>query len=69
MLEYCDYIADKIRKALVADTADYYSYIKDVGKVAMDLHPTEGYMVSTNKTIKVFDKGGKVYKVTVECIE
>ena len=68
MLEYCDYIADRIRKGLVKDTADPASYIKDLGPVSMDLHPTDGYMLSTTKTIEVLDKGGKKYRVTVECV-
>jgi hypothetical protein len=32
----------------------------------MDLHPEEGYFMSTKKTIEVEDINGKVYLVTVE---
>jgi len=66
MLAYCDYIADVIRKGLVGDTATAGSYIRDVGPVKMDLHPTEGYFLSTKKVLTVTDSSGRIYKVTVE---
>ena len=66
MLAYCDYIAALIREKLVGDTTDYQTVIKDVSCVQMDLHPEEGYFMSTKKTIVVEDKGGKMYRVTVE---
>jgi hypothetical protein len=66
MLAYCDYIAEVVRKGLVENTAAPTSLVKDVGSIEMDLHPTEGYFVSTKKTLKVIDINGKKYKVTVE---
>ena len=66
MLAYCDYIADRISSHLSGDVVSNNYYIKDVGKINWDLHPTEGYMVSTKKTINVTDMNGKKYKVTVE---
>ena len=66
MLAYCDYIAHVIGKELRADTYKEDTFIHYVDKVKMDLHPEEGYFVSTKKTIKVQDKNDKWYKVTVE---
>ena len=67
MMAYCDYIADVIRKSLYADVREnVYSYVGDVMRVKSDLHPEGGYLVSTKKTIEVFDKGGKTYRITVE---
>lgn len=64
MLAYCDKIADQIRKSLLKYDPD--NIIGLVDAVRMDLHPTEGYFVSTKKTIKVSDMNGKFYLVTVE---
>lgn len=68
MLAYCDYIADRIQKALSLDIRENrgYTMVSEVGPIKMDLHPTEGYFVSTKKTLKVIDINGKKYKVTVE---
>lgn len=66
MVAYCDYIGALIREKLVGDTASIQSVIKDVSHVQMDLHPEEGYFVSTKKTIEVIDINRKRYKVTVE---
>ena len=66
MLAYCDYIADVVRKGLVENTAAPKSLVKDVGSIKMDLHPEEGYFVSTMKTIEVIDINNKIYKITVE---
>ena len=57
-LAYCDYIADQIRKGLGGKLK--------ASRVKYDLHPTEGYMLSTKKTLEVEDWNGKKYKVTVE---
>lgn len=64
MLAYCDKIADTIRKSLLKYDPD--NIIGLVDRVKMDLHPTEGYFVSTKKTIDVTDMNGKFYRVTVE---
>lgn len=64
MLAYCDKIADVVRKALLKYDAD--EIVGLVGPIKMDLHPTEGYFVSTKKTINVFDMSGKEYMVTIE---
>jgi hypothetical protein len=66
MLAYCDYIAQVVQDDLRADSYKETSYLHYVDSVKMDLHPEEGYMLSTNKTIKVQDKNGKWYKITVE---
>jgi hypothetical protein len=65
-LAYCDAIAFVLRNALRDDVKSPMSYVKNVGGVQWDLHPEEGYMMSTAKTIMVEDKNGKTYKVTVE---
>lgn len=64
MLAYCDKIADVIRKALLKHDEDHI--IGLVGRIQMDLHPSEGYFQSTKKTIEVTDMNGKFYRVTVE---
>ena len=61
-LKYCDYIADVIKKSLCADEG----LVTEVGHIQMDLHPEEGYFVSTKKTIPVKDVNGTSYIVTVE---
>jgi len=67
MLAYCDKIADVVRKALMKYDPD--NIIGLVGPVKMDLHPTEGWFVSTKKTVDLCDMNGKKYRVTVEEIE
>jgi hypothetical protein len=32
----------------------------------MDLDPDEGYLLSLKRTIKVMDKNGTTYKITIE---
>ena len=68
MLVYCDYIADSIQIMLRREISDFEdtTILETVEGVKMDLHPTEGYLVSTKKTIKVTDKNGRAYLVTVE---
>lgn len=64
MLAYCDKIADVVRSALLKYDPD--NIIESVGNVKLDLHPTEGYMLSTKKSIEVADMSGKLYRVIVE---
>lgn len=64
MIAYCDKIADVARKALLNPDTD--NIIGNVGHVKFDLHPTGGYLMSTKKTIKVSDKNGKMYTITIE---
>lgn len=66
-LAYCDYIAQRIKEALSG--VDRERIIADVGRVQWDLHPTEGWFVSTKKTIEITDIGGKRYRVTVEEVD
>jgi len=63
-LAYCDYIAHVISKAFFNDKPD--NMIEKVGPVKMDLHPIDGYFLSTKKTLEVIDNNGKKYKITVE---
>lgn len=64
MLAYCDKIADVIRKSLLKYDQD--NIIGLVGPIKMDLHPVEGYFLSTKKTLELTDMSGKLYRVTVE---
>lgn len=66
MLAYCDYIASRIQSRIKGDILLDDPYVKMVESVKMDLHPEEGYFQSTKKTIRVQDKNGKYYKITVE---
>ncbi len=61
---YCDKIADVIRKGLLKYDPD--QIIGLVGGVKYDLHPEDGYFVSTKKTIDMTDMTGKAYRVTIE---
>lgn len=63
-LAYCDKIATECRKALLGYDPD--GLIGLVGPVKFDLHPEDGYMVSTKKTFEVCDMNGKWYVVTVQ---
>lgn len=67
MLAYCDFIADRIRKALVASKEDIFEPVKlfEIGHVKYDLGPN-GEFASTKKTLTVVDMNGKSYIVTVE---
>ena len=64
MLAYCDYIAHVISMAFRNDKPE--NMIDSVGSIEWDLHPTEGWFVSTKKTISMVDKNGKRYRVTIE---
>lgn len=66
MLRYCDFIADRIKKALIASMTDYREpvQIEGVGKVQWDLDES-GAFRSTKKTINL-EINGVGYRVTVE---
>jgi hypothetical protein len=51
------------------DTEVATSLIKDLTAVKMDLDPDKGYLLSTKKTIDVTDINGKLYRVTIECLD
>jgi len=65
-LAYCDYIAACISKCLIKEAKEFGGYIKSCSHPQMDLHPDEGYFISTKKTLEVEDMNGKRYIVTVE---
>jgi len=68
-LAYCDFIIDRIRKGLVNDQwtmTDGENLVDDIGDIKFDLHPTEGWLQSTGKTMTVWDTNGKAYLVTVQ---
>lgn len=64
MLAYCDYIADEINVLFWSQQSE--AIITKVGNVKYDLHPEQGWMMSTKKTMKLTDMNGKMYRVTVE---
>ena len=64
-LAYCDYIAHSIVHNAIPDN----TYIESVASPRYDLHPTDGYFMSTKKTIEMVDNNGKKYRVTVEEID
>jgi hypothetical protein len=68
VLAYCDYIADRIKRALELDVREnpIYTYVNKVGPIKFDTCPKDGYFLSTKKTLEVIDINGKLYKVTVE---
>jgi hypothetical protein len=67
MLVYCDYIADRVQKALVAAKNDVFASVplSDVGRVNYDLD-ANGAFASTKKTLEVVDGNGRKYLVTVQ---
>lgn len=66
MLAYCDYIANRIQSLVKREIGDNDTLISDIGNIQLDLHPTQGYMVSTKKTMSITDSNGKAYMVTIE---
>ena len=67
MLEYCDYIAYLIRTGLIQQKPAS-DLVAAIGPIQSDLHPQEGYFLSSKKIIDVRDANGRQYKVTVECV-
>lgn len=61
---YCDKIAASIKDALNAIDPD--GIIMGCGKIRFDLHPEDGYLISTKKRLTAVDKNGKLYQITVE---
>jgi hypothetical protein len=69
MFEYCDYIAHLISTNILANDVDDERILKMVSHMKYDLHPQEGYMLSTKRVMTVVDKNSKRYKITVEIAE
>lgn len=63
ILSYCDYIAATCAQAL---DEDLIGLVSSVRGPQLDLHPTEGYMLSTAKKLTVTDRWGKQYRILVE---
>lgn len=63
ILSYCDYIAATCARAL---DEDLIGLVSSVRGPQLDLHPTEGYMLSTAKKLTVTDRWGKQYRILVE---
>jgi hypothetical protein len=67
--DYCDNytIADRISKLLRLDIEfnTIYTCLTDVGPAKLDLHPVHGYYMSAVKIVKVVDKNGKTYTISV----
>lgn len=64
MIAYCDYIAKRIKEALIVPDPEN-NILGHVGNVTYDLGPDDKFY-STKKTIHVLDITGKRYKITVE---
>lgn len=66
MLRYCDFIADRIKKSLMASMTDHKEpvQIEGVGKITWDLDEN-GAFRSTKKTVNVMIEGVG-YRITVE---
>ena len=67
MFAYCDYIADEISHKFWSQQSE--NIVAKVDNVNYDLHPEQGWMMSTKKTIELTDNNGKMYRVTVEEID
>lgn len=62
---YCDYIAATCAEALDSDLLEE-GVVASVSGPQLDLHPSEGYMLSTAKKLTVTDRWGKQYRILVE---
>lgn len=62
---YCDYIAKVIDDALFRDAMSPDGLVAGSGNVKSDLHPIDGYLMSTTKTINAMDRNGRLYEITV----
>lgn len=65
-LDYCDYIAHRIGAALSAN--DPEGILQSPGRIASDLHPQGGWMLSTKKTLGIVDRNGRAYRITIEAV-
>ena len=65
-LAYCDYIAARLHTLVSNEINDNQTMMESVSTPKMDLHPTEGYFMSTKKVLTVHDVNGKAYVITVE---
>jgi hypothetical protein len=63
-MDYCDYLAARIRNALTPP--DPECIIGRVGRVLSDLDPVGGWWRSSKKTLEVTDTKGTKYRITVE---
>ena len=63
---YNDFISYRIKKALVNESSIEDNIIHDVKGPHLDLDEDEGYLLSLRRTIKVMDKNGTTYKITIE---
>jgi len=59
-LIYCDLLINEVKSKLC--DGEFF----EPGKINYDLHPEDGYLQSTTKTMYVTDKNGTRYLVTVE---
>jgi hypothetical protein len=68
LLEYADLLAVVISNAVKEhqDTANHNGIGFFGVQIKNDLHPVDGYLVSTKKTVKCQDNKGNRYHVTVE---
>jgi len=62
---YCDYIAATCARALDEDLLEADLIVRVSGP-HWDLHPTEGYFLSTAKSVTVEDRSGKRYEILVK---
>ena len=67
MFHYCDFIADTIKRHLTEQSRR--TLIGNVGPVRLDLHPEQGYLQSSKKTVELTDLQGTRYRVTIEALE
>ena len=65
-VSYCDYIGRVIQSAIDRDTLSYDGLLAGCGSIKSDLHPVDGYFMSTKKTINVADRNGRLYEITIK---
>ena len=68
-LTYIGFITTRIKNVLVEDSKKHLQdagIIHEVQGPTLDLHPEEHYLLSTTSTIRVIDRDGTTYKITIE---
>ena len=65
-MHFCDRIMHVISKTFKSDP---YGCKFEQDRIRMDLHPTEGYYLSSTKFLTITDIDGQQYKITVEALK
>jgi len=65
-MEYCDLLASLISDKIRAVKATTNGIVFNNPQTKLDLHPEDGYLLSTDKAITCVDNKGNSYKITIQ---